>query len=106
MKPAPVQDAPATVAAAATFSSIDQIPDAAPEVPRQPRRRPRAGEGNVASEPLVFIETAAEKLQQVALSDEEAPRRSTPRPRKSRTAASEPLVFVETVNKPGDQTSA
>ena len=51
---------------------------------------------------LVFIETAAEKLQNVVMPvEEEAPRRRTPRARKPRDMATEPLVFVET--KPGDQ---
>jgi ribonuclease E len=97
--------APAPFREAVSFARVDQIPDATASEPRTPRRRARGTDANLASEPLVFIETAADKVQQVVLAEEEAPRRSTPRPRKARTTASEPLVFVETANKPQSDTS-
>jgi hypothetical protein len=106
---APAYVAPAVSAASAAkaaapvaFVPIDQIGDVTPEAPRQPRRRPRTGDINVASEPLVFIETAADKIQNVVIPvEEDTPQRRTPRPRRVRDAIAEPLVFVET--KPGDQ---
>ncbi|MBL8522405.1 MAG: Rne/Rng family ribonuclease [Betaproteobacteria bacterium] len=105
--PAPVAEAPAPVAAPApvyvapaVFTPVDQIGDAEPAAPREPRRRTRSTEA--ASEPLVFIETAADKVQTFAQPvEEEAPRQRTPRPRRQRDTATEQLVFVET--KPGDQ---
>ncbi len=95
-----------------TFASVipapvDQIADERPSAPRQPRQRPRQNTGNMEHAPLVFIETAADKVQSVLPPvEEEAPRRRTPRARKPRDTMSEPLVFVETqpVNKP-DQTT-
>ncbi len=109
---APVMPPPVTAPVAApaqvpvAFNSVDQIPDVTPEAPRQSRRRPRDNNAGAASEPLVFIETSADKIQQVVLVDEPAPRRSTPRPRKAREVVNEPLVIVETANKPpSDQTS-
>ncbi len=81
-----------------SFGTVDQIPDAERQAARTSRRRPNAGDANMGGEPLVFIETAADKVQQAVLAEEEAPRRSTPRPRKSRPTAAEPLVFVETGN--------
>ena len=99
---APLPVPVASVAAAPVFVAVDQIGETEPAVPREPRRRARNTEGAAASEPLVFIETAAEKLQNVVMPvEEEAPRRRTPRARKPRDMATEPLVFVET--KPGDQ---
>jgi len=103
--PAPVVEAPAPApapvyAAPVAFAPVDQIGDAEPAAPREPRRRTRSTE--VASEPLVFIETATDKAQTfVQPVEEEAPRQRTPRPRRQRDTATEPLVFVET--KPGDQ---
>ncbi len=96
---APVAIAPVYVAPVA-YAPVDQISDAEPATPREPRRRARSTEA--ASEPLVFIETAADKVQTfVQPVEEEAPRQRTPRPRRQRDTATEPLVFVET--KPGDQ---
>jgi hypothetical protein len=77
------------------FAPIDQIGDSTPTRTTS-RRRERAGGERPAAEPLVFIETAADKLQAVVLVDEEAPRRRTPRPRKPRETANEPLLVVET----------
>ena len=96
---APVPVAPAFVP---VFSApVDQIDDL-PSAPRQPRRRPRDGDGTKESAPLVFIETAADKAQAFTQPvEEDAPRQRTPRSRKPRDVASEPLVFVETT--PGDQ---
>jgi len=100
--PAPQPVAVAPVATAPVFVAVDQIGESEPAVPREPRRRARNTDGGAASEPLVFIETAAEKLQNVVMPvEEEAPRRRAPRARKPRDMATEPLVFVET--KPGDQ---
>ena len=104
--PAPAQyvappaqpSAPLPVAA---FTPIDQIPDITPERSGS-RRRARSDSSNQAAEPLVFIETAADKAQG-ALVEEEAPRRRTPRARKPRETVSEPLMVVETkadVNNP------
>jgi hypothetical protein len=94
--------------AQAAPAPVDQIVDDQSAVPRQPRQRPRPSENTMESgAPLVFIETAADKLQGVqATVEEEVPRRRTPRPRKPRDTMSEPLVFVETqpVNK-ADQTT-
>jgi len=107
---APIAAAPvfASVFASAAPAPVDQIADEQPSVPRQPRQRPRQSESAVESAPLVFIETAADKLQSVqAMAEDEAtPRRRTPRPRKPRDTVSEPLVFVETqpVNKPEQTT--
>jgi ribonuclease E len=109
--PAPVVEAPAQAPAApaapapvyvppVAFAPVDQIGDAEPATPREPRRRTRSTEA--VSEPLVFIETAADKAQAIVQPvEEEAPRQRTPRARRSRDTATEPLVFVET--KPGDQ---
>ena len=101
--PAPAPAPVAVAAAAPTFAqvapaSVDQIIDEQPSAPRQPRQRPRSSEGSIENAPLVFIETAADKLQsvQATVEEEEAPRRRTPRPRKPRDTVSEPLVFVET----------
>ena len=103
---APITTAPSFTPAAP--APVDQIADDQPSVPRQPRQRPRQSESNMDSAPLVFIETAADKLQSVAatVQEEEAPRHRTPRPRKPRDIVNEPLVFVETqpVSKP-DQTT-
>ena len=93
--PAPVA-APAPAAVVSTFVAIDQIPDAERQASQQQRRRPRHSDANMASEPLVFIETAADKVQQAVLVEDEAPRRSAPRPRKAKPVVNEPLVFVET----------
>ena len=98
--------APPAVAQAA-FPPVDQIIDDQPSSPRQPRRRPSPTESNMESAPLVFIETATDKVQSAQVGvDEDAPRRRTPRPRKARDIVNEPLVFVETqpVEKP-DQTT-
>lgn len=97
--PAPAQMPAAPVAPAAvvsSFGTVDQIPDAERQASQQQRRRPRASDANMASEPLVFIETAADKVQLAVLVEDEAPRRSTPRPRKAKPVVNEPLVFVET----------
>jgi hypothetical protein len=106
--PAPVAVAPAPIAAAPVAlapmfvhvapAPVDQIIDEQPSAPRQPRQRPRPSEDSIENTPLVFIETAADKLQsvQATVEEEEAPRRRTPRPRKPRDTVSEPLVFVET----------
>jgi hypothetical protein len=83
-------------AAAPAFVAVDQIPDAERNTAQQPRRRARQSDANMAAEPLVFIETAADKVQQAVLVEDEAPRRSAPRPRKAKPVASEALVFVET----------
>lgn len=102
------EPAPVVVQQALSFGTVDQIPD----IERQKassRRRARESDANLASEPLVFIETAADKVQQAALTEEDAPRRSTPRPRKARPVANEPLVFVETGKSgtnPADQGTA
>ena len=82
-----------------TAVPVDQINDATSlrATPRPARRRTR----DVApSEPLVFIETVAAPIAQVASpkEEEESPRRRTPRPRGQRAAQSEPLLFVETKN--------
>ena len=98
---------PAFAFTPAAPATVDQIVDDPLAAPRLPRRRPQSGGGLTQSAPLVFIETAADKVQNVAVvEDEEATRRRTPRPRKPRDATTEPLLFVETepVNKP-DQTS-
>ena len=95
------------VHATAFPAAVDQIADELPQVPRQPRRRPLQSDSNRSDAPLVFIETAAEKLQPAAvIVDDEPSRRRTPRIRKPRDTASEPLVFVETqqVGNP-DQTT-
>ena len=82
---------------------VDQIVDDQPTTPRQGHRRTRQSDSILDNAPLVFIETAADKVQSLAtVVDEEVPHRRTPRPRKPRETVSEPLVFVET--KPGDQT--
>ena len=98
---------PAFTFAPAAPATVDQIVDDTIAAGRQPRRRPQSGGGLTESAPLVFIETAADKVQGIAaVEEEEATRRRTPRPRKPRNATTEPLLFVETqpVNKP-DQTS-
>ena len=107
-EPAPVvAAAPTPAPAAVVYSSansapapVDQIPDLAPtrEAGGAPRaRRPHAA---AASEPLVFIETAAGKTQatdvQAGLAEIEPQRRSTPRPRRERVVANDPLEVVET----------
>ena len=99
---APVVQPPALIATPAiqptlAFGSVDQIGES--ESTRStPRRRPRTDQNTSAqtSEPLVFIETAADKVQQATLVEEEAPRRRTPRARKPRETFNEPLVVVET----------
>ena len=79
------------------FGAVDQIGES--ESTRStPRRRPRTDQNTSAqtSEPLVFIETAVDKVQPAALVEEQAPRRRTPRARKPRETFNEPLVVVET----------
>ena len=97
--PAPViaPMAPVFTQTHASPAPVDQIVDETPAVPRQPRRRPQTSGGTQESAPLVFIETAPDKLQNVVMPDEEevTPRR-TPRPRRPRDTVSEPLLFVET----------
>ncbi|MBL8519627.1 MAG: Rne/Rng family ribonuclease [Betaproteobacteria bacterium] len=90
-----------------SFGSVDQIPDIE-RAERTSRRRTRGTDATPAAEPLVFIETAADKAAQAMLVEEEAPRRTSPRPRKAKPAGAEPLVFVETGkgNAPQDQSSA
>ena len=111
--PAPVEAAPIVVAApqlaqapapspSLSSTPIDQIPDVIPERSGS-RRRERSGSASQVAEPLVFIETAADKAQNIAMVEEEAPRRRTPRQRKPRETISEPLMVVETkadVNNP------
>ncbi len=80
---------------APSFSPIDQIPDIAPERSGS-RRRERSGNANQTAEPLVFIETAAGKVQNVVAVEDEASHRRVPRPRKPRETFNEPLVVVET----------
>ncbi len=82
---------------ALAFGTVDQIGESE-SIRTAPRRRPRPDQGTNAqvSEPLVFIETAADKAQQAVLAEEEAPRRRTPRERKPREIFSEPLIVVET----------
>ena len=104
---APAADSAPTVTAAAVAPTmpapVDQIVDDQPTTPRQGHRRTRQSDSILDNAPLVFIETAADKVQSLAtVVDEEVPHRRTPRPRKPRETVSEPLVFVET--KPGDQT--
>ena len=92
---------PAPRPAPVTFASVDQIADTGTESPRSPRSR-RHGDADAVAEPLVFIETAPDKIQaNVMPAEEEAPRTRTPRVRPARNIPAEPLVFVET--KPGDQ---
>ncbi len=115
----PVPDAPSMIAhtAPAAFTlpppaptpvmqfvpaQIDQIADEQPQSPRQPRRRPSQDSVATESAPLVFIETAPDKVMPMtALEEAESVRRRTPRPRKPRVDVNEPLVFVETQPVPG-----
>ncbi len=100
--PVAVETSP-TAAPAMVFGSIaavDQIGDVAP-VRNTPRPR-RRNETSQVQEPLVFIETAADKAPPVSVIEDEAQRRRTPRPRKAREAMNEPLVFVETNNAPNN----
>jgi ribonuclease E len=97
---APVVPKPAVMASvqpALAFGNVDQIGESE-SIRTEPRRRPRPVQGTNAqvNEPLVFIETAADKAQQTVLVEEEAPRRRTPRERKPRETFSEPLSVVET----------
>ena len=85
---------PYLAAPAPAFVPIDQIPDVTPERSGS-RRRERSGNNNQAAEPLVFIETAADKAQNAVVA-EETPRRRAPRPRKARETVNEPLLVVET----------
>ena len=99
-QPAP-QPAPRPAPATVVFAGVDQIADAGTESPRTPRSR-RHGDGSSVAEPLVFIETAPDKVQAIVMPvEDDAPRPRTPRVRPARNAPAEPLVFVET--KPGDQ---
>jgi ribonuclease E len=97
---APAGEPGAAIPESVSFKAIDQIPDPAPDMARTARRRPRVQDANLAHEPLVYVETAPDKVQQVVSTEDEAPRRSTPRPRRVRSVAEEPLVFVETTQKP------
>lgn len=101
---APTPAAPAPASAATVYSSVtapiapvDQIPDAAPVRSQARQRRAR---DTVRQEPLVFIETDADKaatnVQQATLAIIEPQRRSTPRPRRERVVVNEPLQVVET----------
>lgn len=98
----PVATAP--IAASVVYSSasapkapVDEIPDTVPQRTTSPSRERRRNT-SAASDPLVFIETAAEKIQPApaTLAEFEPQRRSTPRPRRTRNVVSEPLVVVET----------
>jgi ribonuclease E len=96
----PAEAAPSMVyrSSTATVAPVDQIPDVTP-APAQ--RRPRRDRSSMQSEPLVFIETDANKAQatlapQATLAVFEPQRRATPRPRKERVVVNEPLQVVET----------
>jgi hypothetical protein len=99
---APAQAASAPVISATRIETpastiVDQIDTGMPPRERSgSRRRPRDNAQPQASEPLVFIETAPEKAQQMVLAEEEPQRRRTPRPRKQREQVNEPLIVVET----------
>ncbi len=97
---APVVVQPAVMASvqpALAFGTVDQIGESE-SFRTAPRRRPRPDRGTNAqvNEPLVFIETAADKAQQAVVVEEEAPRRRIPRERKPLETFSEPLIVVET----------
>jgi ribonuclease E len=105
----PPRQSPQPVAAAAApmqaAAPVDEIDSAAPQRETS-RRRPRPTQAGAASESLVFIETAPDKVQPIAVAQEEpqtsrGPR--APRPRKPRDQVTEPLVFVETGATSGEQ---
>ena len=82
---------------------VDQISDATP-VRSAPRPRRDADRSHI-QEPLVFIETAADKVAQV-VAEPEPVRPRTPRPRRAREMANEPLVFVETATSAAPTSNA
>ena len=93
---------PRTPAAAPQPASIDQLPDTqSTRTPGLTRRK--YSEAQSVTEPLVFIETAPDKIAPVAVAEEEAPRRRNPRARRERLIPNEPLIVVET--KPGAASS-
>ena len=94
---APKSAVMASLQPALAFGTVDQIGENE-SIRTAPRRRPRPDQGTNAqvSEPLVFIETVADKAQQAVLVEEEAPRRRAPRESKPRETFSEPLSVVET----------
>ena len=53
----------------------------------------------MASETPGVHRNRCRQVQQAVLVEDEAPRRSTPRPRKAKPVVNEPLVFVETVGE-------
>ncbi len=98
--PAPPAPAAASVvysSASAPKAPVDEIPDTVPQRTSSPSRERRRNTSAV-SEPLVFIETAADKIAPApaTLAEFEPQRRSTPRPRRTRNVVNEPLVVVET----------
>ncbi len=105
MAPAPqpasvIEPAPPPVAPQP--ASINQLPDVQPT--RSPGlTRRKYSEAPSVTEPLVFIETAPDKIATVAVAEEEAPRRRQPRARRERLIPNEPLIVVET--KPGAASS-
>ena len=82
--------------APAANTAVDQIGDVTP-ARNTPRPRRQFSENQI-NEPLVFIETATDKIAPVTVDEAEAARPRTPRPRRARETSNEPLVFVETTS--------
>jgi hypothetical protein len=82
------------------FHEVSQHEDPA-DAPHRPVRRRRQAVSQPAAEPLQIVETAAEASPAIA-PDDELPRRTKPRRRRSVAVDSGPLQIVET--QPGAET--
>lgn len=107
-QPAPTapEAAPALVfgsVAPPVAAPVDQIGDVTPA--RSAPRPRRDADRSQVQEPLVFIETAADKVAHV-VAEPELVRPRTPRPRRARETTNEPLVFVETASSAAPTSNA
>ncbi len=90
--------------AAPVAAAVDQIGDTVPA--RSAPRPRREADRSQIQEPLVFIETASDKVAQVLVAEPEPVRPRTPRPRRARETTNEPLVFVETASNAAPTSNA
>jgi ribonuclease E len=82
----------------ASFHELSQHEDASPSRPVRRRRETAAAEP--AAEPLVLVQTQPGVAIAPVVAEDELPRRTKPRRRRSQAVESEPLMLVET--QPGD----
>jgi hypothetical protein len=88
----------------ASFHALSQHDDAPPPKPVRRRRESAHAEQAPAAEPLVLVQTQPGVAIAPVVVDDELPRRTKPRRRRSEPVAAEPLLLVET--QPGDAAAA